>query len=166
MEYECLKRKTTERGWKLDHLLPRKQLSSDFQTGHMTGTVDELDFSGLTISEGPEVQLQFHSGSDTVSVPKSQGIAEDIGSCSTKNSKSAYLPFPVLFAAISNRISLSKMNLITRLYEAFRSKKMNRDEFVLKLRVVAGDELLKSAIINLQNQNCSVTAEGCSGSAP
>lgn len=141
------------------------KISSDAE-GNMGGTRNKLDISGLTTCQGPEVQLQFNSGSpDMVSVPKSQGIAKDIGSRSTKNPKSLWMPFPMLFAVISNRISPSKMNLVTSNYELFRSKKINRDDFVKRLRAIAGDALLRSAILNLQNQNCCVTAEGRSGSA-
>ncbi|KAL8107645.1 hypothetical protein AgCh_024163 [Apium graveolens] len=134
------------------------KISSDAE-GHMGGNRNKLDLSGLTTCQGPEVQLQFNSGSrDTVSDPKSQGIAKDIGSNSTKKPKSTWMPFPMLFKAISNRISPSNMNLVSSNYELFRSKKINRDDFVKRLRVIAGDALLRSAILNLQNQVNAINA--------
>ncbi|KAK1368259.1 putative RCD one 1 [Heracleum sosnowskyi] len=140
------------------------KISSDAE-GHLGGTRNKLDISGLTTCQGRDVQLQFNSGSpDMVSVPKSQGMVKEIGSRSTKNPKSPWMPFPVLFGAISNRISPSKMNQVTSNYELFRSKKINRDDFVKRLRVIAGDALLRSTIINLQNQDCCVTADGRLGS--
>ncbi|XP_017227461.1 oligopeptide transporter 2 isoform X3 [Daucus carota subsp. sativus] len=55
----------------------------------------------------------------------------------------------MLFAAISNKVPSSKMNLVSNNYELFRSV-MN---FVRRLRAIVGDALLRSAILNLQNED-------------
>lgn len=63
--------------------------------------------------------IVYENGFFQVSVPKSQGIAKDIVSRS-KYPTSPWMPFPMLFAAISKRISPSKMNQISSNYELFR----------------------------------------------
>ncbi|KAK4420328.1 Inactive poly [ADP-ribose] polymerase RCD1 [Sesamum alatum] len=64
--------------------------------------------------------------------------------------KSPWMPFPMLFAAISNSITSQSMDLVKTNYALFRNKKLSRDEFVKKLRLIVGDNLLKSAITSLQ----------------
>ena len=64
--------------------------------------------------------------------------------------KSPWMPFPLLFAAISNEVPAEKMNLVTSNFELFKSKKISRDEFVRQLRLIVGDTLLRSTITNLQ----------------
>nr|GEV67043.1 inactive poly [ADP-ribose] polymerase RCD1-like isoform X1 [Tanacetum cinerariifolium] len=44
------------------------------------------------------------------------------------------------------------MRLIHVFYESFTAKKMNRDEFIRKLRSVVGDQILRSAIYVLQTK--------------
>uniref|UniRef100_A0A1S4CJF0 Inactive poly [ADP-ribose] polymerase RCD1 isoform X1 n=1 Tax=Nicotiana tabacum TaxID=4097 RepID=A0A1S4CJF0_TOBAC len=64
--------------------------------------------------------------------------------------KSPWMPFPLLFAAISNEVPAEKMNLVTSNFELFKSKKISRDEFVRQLRLIVGDTLLRSTITSLQ----------------
>ncbi|XP_017234721.1 inactive poly [ADP-ribose] polymerase RCD1 [Daucus carota subsp. sativus] len=129
------------------------KVSSD-AGGHSSANENKVNTSGVTTSgQGAEVQGQLNSGSaDMVQVPKSQGVAENLGSSSTKNPKSAWMPFPLLFEAISHKTSPSNMNLVSSNYELFRSKKISRDEFVKRLRLIVGDGLLRSSILNLQSK--------------
>ncbi|KAM6547330.1 hypothetical protein CsatB_019006 [Cannabis sativa] len=60
------------------------------------------------------------------------------------------MPFPMLFTAISKEVLPKDMNLINKHYELFRAKKIDRDEFVKKLRLIVGDNLLRSTITKLQ----------------
>ncbi|OIT02517.1 PREDICTED: inactive poly [ADP-ribose] polymerase RCD1-like [Nicotiana attenuata] len=64
--------------------------------------------------------------------------------------KSPWMPFPLLFAAISNEVPAEKMNLVTSNFELLKSKKISRDEFVRQLRLIVGDTLLRSTITSLQ----------------
>ncbi|CAN4077277.1 unnamed protein product [Withania somnifera] len=64
--------------------------------------------------------------------------------------KSPWMPFPMLFAAISKKVHQEDMNLVCSNYELFKGKKINRDEFVRKLRLIVGDGLLRSTITGLQ----------------
>ncbi|KAG8374579.1 hypothetical protein BUALT_Bualt10G0010100 [Buddleja alternifolia] len=69
--------------------------------------------------------------------------------------KSPWMPFPMLFAAISDKIPAQNMNLVNNNYELFKNKKISRDAFVKKLRMIVGDALLKSAITSLQGKMSS-----------
>ncbi|WOG90059.1 hypothetical protein DCAR_0209300 [Daucus carota subsp. sativus] len=107
---------------------------------------------GFKVSSDAGVQSPFVQSSDECSFSDSQGVAENLGSSSTKNPKSAWMPFPLLFEAISHKTSPSNMNLVSSNYELFRSKKISRDEFVKRLRLIVGDGLLRSSILNLQSK--------------
>ncbi|PIN09058.1 hypothetical protein CDL12_18359 [Handroanthus impetiginosus] len=93
-----------------------------------------------TCYEGPEAQGQ--SSLTELQVPGKTFQA--------KTPKSPWMPFPMLFAAISNKVTSQNMDLVKSNYDLFRNKKMSRDEFVKKLRLIVGDNLLKSAITSLQ----------------
>ncbi|KAK4787483.1 hypothetical protein SAY86_011316 [Trapa natans] len=80
----------------------------------------------------------------------SQRRAPTTGSSAPKVPRSPWMPFPMLFDAISDKICTEDMNMINSSYNLFRDKKMTRDEFVKKLRVIVGDDLLRSTITALQ----------------
>ncbi|CAA7026634.1 unnamed protein product [Microthlaspi erraticum] len=109
--------------------------------------VAKNDNSGVTL-EGPKdlppPQLESNGTGGS-------GSANSVGS-STTRPKSPWMPFPTLFAAISQKIAEKDMSLINADYQQLREKKMNRAEFVSKLRVIVGDDLLRSTITALQNQ--------------
>ncbi|GMQ04257.1 hypothetical protein CsSME_00049731 [Camellia sinensis var. sinensis] len=76
------------------------------------------------------------------------------------------MPLPMLFAAISNKVPVNDMELIETNYELFRSKKISRDDFITKLRLIVGDTLLRSTITNLQSKEknkilCGNDAKQC-----
>ncbi|KAM4085200.1 hypothetical protein ACJW30_10G008800 [Castanea mollissima] len=83
---------------------------------------------------------------------RSEGKAASLGSSNAKAPKSPWMPFPMLFAAISKKVSSGVMDKINEHYELFRTKKIGRDEFIKKLRLIVGDALLRSTITNLQCQ--------------
>ncbi|XP_061352066.1 inactive poly [ADP-ribose] polymerase RCD1-like [Gastrolobium bilobum] len=78
------------------------------------------------------------------------GIATGVVASLPKAPKSPWMPFPMLFAAIANEVPPNDMELINMHYQQFRSKKMARDDFVKKLRLIVGDSLLRETITNLQ----------------
>nr|KJB49635.1 hypothetical protein B456_008G130400 [Gossypium raimondii] len=59
------------------------------------------------------------------------------------------MPFLMLFVAISNKIPRMDMDQVANHYELFKAKKITRDDFVKKLRLIAGDNLLRSTITSL-----------------
>ncbi|KAK4744632.1 hypothetical protein SAY87_010944 [Trapa incisa] len=79
----------------------------------------------------------------------SQRRAPITGSSAQKVPRSPWMPFPMLFDAISDKICTEDMSMINSIYSLFRGKKMTRDEFVKKLRVIVGDDLLRSTITAL-----------------
>ncbi|GMJ00234.1 RADICAL-INDUCED CELL DEATH1, ARABIDOPSIS THALIANA P8 (INTERACTING PROTEIN), REDOX IMBALANCED 1 [Hibiscus trionum] len=83
----------------------------------------------------------------------SQENDPSLGSSTSKTTpKSPWMPFPMLFAAISNKIPCTDMEQVTNHYELFRAKKVTRDDFVKKLRLIVGDSLLRSTITALQSK--------------
>ncbi|KAK6934951.1 RST domain [Dillenia turbinata] len=72
------------------------------------------------------------------------------GSSASRTPKSPWMPFPMLFEAISAKVPLKDMKLVNIHYELFRGKKISRDDFVKKLRLIVGDALLRSTITDLQ----------------
>ncbi|XP_058080117.1 probable inactive poly [ADP-ribose] polymerase SRO2 [Magnolia sinica] len=65
---------------------------------------------------------------------------------------SAWMPFPMLFAAIQNSLSPSAKDSLDAHYNDFKSKKITREELVKKLRFIAGDMLLISTLKRLKVQ--------------
>ncbi|XVE57385.1 hypothetical protein DITRI_Ditri04bG0087000 [Diplodiscus trichospermus] len=80
----------------------------------------------------------------------SQGNDPSLGSSTSKTPKSPWMPFSMLFAAISTKIPRLDMDQVINHYELFRAKKISRDDFVKKLRLIVGDDLLRSTITSLQ----------------
>ncbi|KAK3026693.1 hypothetical protein RJ639_041540 [Escallonia herrerae] len=133
------------------------KVSSD-AGGYVFGSESKLDVSGVTnCLEGPQVQLYLNCAqadlgnvSHQVPVQKSQEKVLSAGSSSARTPKSPWMPFPMLFAAISDKVSSKDMNLVKTTYDIFRRKKISREDFVRKLRLIVGDQLLRSVITSLQ----------------
>ncbi|KAF8101721.1 hypothetical protein N665_0201s0045 [Sinapis alba] len=64
---------------------------------------------------------------------------------------SVLMPFPLLFNAISSKVAQEDMDLISADYQQLREKKISREEFSRKLRVIVeDDDLLRTTITALQ----------------
>ncbi|KAM0934107.1 putative poly(ADP-ribose) polymerase, catalytic domain, RST domain-containing protein [Dioscorea sansibarensis] len=68
----------------------------------------------------------------------------------TKTPTSPWMPFSMLFAAISTKVPSQDMDLISTQYEQFKRRKITRMDLVKKLRQIIGDKLLISTITRLQ----------------
>ncbi|KAK7855483.1 inactive poly [adp-ribose] polymerase rcd1 [Quercus suber] len=143
------------------HIYPEFVVSfkiSSKTEGHLIGSETKLDISGVTSCQVRKHQQLESSAVDlSVSQPvsdsgRSEGKAPSLGSSNTRAPKSPWMPFPMLFAAISEKVSSGVMEKINEHYELFRTKKIGRDEFIKKLRLIVGDALLRSTITNLQCQ--------------
>ncbi|KAL3497901.1 hypothetical protein ACH5RR_040633 [Cinchona calisaya] len=126
------------------------------------GEENRLDLSGVT-SQEPQGQLQLDQtsvqlGRECPLSRNSQKEAAGIGLSISKAPKSPWMRFAVLFEAISDKISTESMNLLHTYYELFRQKKISRDDFIIKLRLIAGDQLLKTTITSLQGKPPSSSA--------
>ncbi|PON85403.1 Poly(ADP-ribose) polymerase [Trema orientale] len=141
--------------------------------GHLVESEGKLDFSGVTSSSSrPLDRLQMvppaiNMGSDKQPISDSgrphgsecqlvldsgkyHGHAASLGSSTSKVPKSPWMPFPMLFEAVSSEVPPKDMELVNKHYELFRAKKITRDDFVKKLRLIVGDTLLRSTITKLQ----------------
>lgn len=132
------------------HIYPEYVVSFKFDAeGTMTQSEKTKNVSGVsTCYEGSPYQVTMP---DTISLQNQQGNVPKIP-------KSPWMSFPALFAAISEKVAPEKMKIIHSNYELFKSKKINRDELVKKLRLSVGDAILRSTIMSLQckmapNQN-------------
>ncbi|KAK9274904.1 hypothetical protein L1049_022158 [Liquidambar formosana] len=133
------------------------KVSSD-REGFVVGNESKCEISGVTTCRGPLGQSQLDSspvalGSDCQPITDfegSQGKAATLGSSTSRTPKSPWMPFPMLFKAISKKISSQDMEQVLSGYELFRSKKITRDDFVKRLRLIVGDTLLRSTITKLQ----------------
>ncbi|KAF5477820.1 hypothetical protein F2P56_004433 [Juglans regia] len=143
------------------HIYPefvvRFKISSKAE-GPLVGNETKHDVSGITTSfQIPQGQRLESSPVDIESISqpisdsgRSEGKAASLGSSSTRAPKSAWMPFPMLFDAISNKVSPKAMEEINMHYRLFRAKNIERDEFIRRLRLTVGDTLLRSTITNLQ----------------
>ncbi|XP_010245245.1 PREDICTED: inactive poly [ADP-ribose] polymerase RCD1-like isoform X2 [Nelumbo nucifera] len=129
--------------------------------GHAVGNErqSKYDVSGETNSTCCQVQMQIGSSplnsavyhnSFGDSVKRSQDKAPVFDSSISKTPKSPWMPFPMLFDAISNKVPANDMLLVNKHYDLFRHKMINRDDFVKKLRLIVGDTVLRSTITSLQ----------------
>ncbi|MCD7465004.1 hypothetical protein HAX54_000357 [Datura stramonium] len=115
------------------------KLSPDAE-GYLVGNKSLIDVSAVSSCQGPVDQ-----GSDCCQ--NSLGLTSKKAA---RTPKSPWMPFPMLFAAISNKVREEDMNLVSSNYDLFKGKKINRDEFVRRLRLIVGDTLLRSTITSLQ----------------
>lgn len=126
------------------HIFPEYVVSFKFSPGaegYLVGNKSP-NVSAVSSCQGPVDQ-----GSDCHQ--NSLGLASKKAA---RTPKSPWMPFPMLFAAISKKVRQEDMNLVCSNYELFKGKKINRDEFVRKLRLIVGDTLLRSTITSLQGK--------------
>ncbi|KAJ0259756.1 inactive poly [Hirschfeldia incana] len=85
------------------------------------------------------------------SSPNGLGSGNNSAGSSTRRPSSTLMPYPLLFNAISSKIAQKDMDLITAYYQQLREKKISREEFKKKLRMIVGDDdLLRTTITALQ----------------
>ncbi|KAA8525842.1 hypothetical protein F0562_007697 [Nyssa sinensis] len=141
------------------HIYPEYVVSFKMPPSALVGKESRFDMSGITTCQGPRGQLPLGSSSIELESNchpyqdvenRSQGRAPTVGSSTSKTPKSPWMPFASLFEAISNKVAPRDMKLVNIHYDLFRSKKLSRDDFIKKLRVIVGDQLLRSTITSLQ----------------
>ncbi|XP_006650923.1 probable inactive poly [ADP-ribose] polymerase SRO1 [Oryza brachyantha] len=71
---------------------------------------------------------------------------------SPRSPSSPWMPFSMLFAAISAKVPHSDMDLVHRYYEEFKRRKISRADLVKQLRQIVGDKLLVSTVVRLQQK--------------
>ncbi|KAI7729033.1 hypothetical protein M8C21_021856 [Ambrosia artemisiifolia] len=147
------------------HILPECVVS--FKTsltikGTPVGEESRPHTSRLTITHDPHGPLNQDSSSsheagkndpqvEVINLPSHEKVPS-VGSSTPKEPKSPWMPFCMLFEAISPKVAPNDMRVLHIFYEAFRAKKINRDEFIRKLRSLVGDQILRSTISVLQTK--------------
>ncbi|KAJ8555175.1 hypothetical protein K7X08_012671 [Anisodus acutangulus] len=155
------------------HIYPEYVVSFRMSSGAAGAPIKEegrLDVSGVT-SQGYEEQLDLNKlpielgNCQQYQFVSNQQQSHDVGMSRNKAApKSPWMPFSMLFGAISANVSPKDMKLVHAHYDLFRSKKISRNDFIKKLRLIVGDQLLKSTVTNLQ---CKVPSTSlCSSSVP
>uniref|UniRef100_A0A0D9ZG03 RST domain-containing protein n=1 Tax=Oryza glumipatula TaxID=40148 RepID=A0A0D9ZG03_9ORYZ len=71
---------------------------------------------------------------------------------SPRSPSSPWMPFSMLFAAISAKVPRSDMDLVHKYYEEFKRRKISRPDLVKQLRQIVGDKLLVSTVVRLQQK--------------
>ncbi|XP_030533629.1 inactive poly [ADP-ribose] polymerase RCD1-like isoform X2 [Rhodamnia argentea] len=131
------------------HIFPEFVVSFKIQAsagGHLAGKNCRNELSETAVSKGPVDQATLHHS------PVEPGKDDTLVSSSAKNPKSPWMPFPLLFDAISKEVAAKDMNAINANYELFRTKRISRIDFIKRLRSIVGDELLRSSIMSLQGK--------------
>uniref|UniRef100_A0ACD5U3H5 Uncharacterized protein n=1 Tax=Avena sativa TaxID=4498 RepID=A0ACD5U3H5_AVESA len=75
-----------------------------------------------------------------------------LGDSMAKAPSTPWMPFSMLFAAISTKLPRESMDMINNCYEEFKTKKISRVDLVKRLRHIVGDRMLISTIIRLQDK--------------
>ncbi|XP_047094065.1 probable inactive poly [ADP-ribose] polymerase SRO1 [Lolium rigidum] len=75
-----------------------------------------------------------------------------LGGSMAKAPSTPWMPFSMLFAAISTKVPRENMDMINNCYEEFKTKKISRVDLVKRLRHIVGDRMLVSTIIRLQDK--------------
>ncbi|CAO2817876.1 unnamed protein product [Amaranthus hypochondriacus] len=91
-------------------------------------------------------------GNDHQSNVTSDGSKERCASLSSTAPSlptSPWMPFPLLFEAISKQIPQSSLKLLLAHYDLLKERKICRDDFIKELRLIVGDALLKSTLKQL-----------------
>ncbi|XP_027915380.1 inactive poly [ADP-ribose] polymerase RCD1-like [Vigna unguiculata] len=122
------------------------KLSFDAE-GLSCGSERKNDVSGvMTACHGPQGLLP--------------SCAEVKGTAPSRGPTSPWMSFPLLFAAIRNKVPPNDMERVKKHYEQFRSKQISRNDFVKMLRLIVGDALLKLAMAEHQFNIPSYVKEG------
>ncbi|KAK1261832.1 Inactive poly [ADP-ribose] polymerase RCD1 [Acorus gramineus] len=85
-------------------------------------------------------------------VKHSQERAHGLSLQTARTPTSPWLPFPVLFEAVSSKIPPKDMDLVNNHYDEFKRKEISRDDLIRKLRCIVGDKLLRSTLESLQRK--------------
>ncbi|KAI3900231.1 hypothetical protein MKW92_004133 [Papaver armeniacum] len=118
-------------------------------------TNSRVDGSGVTNSASYQHQVQHSSPVNSVvdihhRVHQIPSKLPTVGLTAPKVPNSPWMPFPMLFAAVKDKVLPKDMDSIDLFYDQFKKKMISRDELVQKLRWIVGDPLLRSTIISLQ----------------
>ncbi|GAU23332.1 hypothetical protein TSUD_237860, partial [Trifolium subterraneum] len=128
------------------HIYPEFVVSfkvSSNSEGLLPGSENKKNILGVnSASQGPKILSR--SESSTVD----SGTATSLPKAPT----SPWMSFPMLFAAIRDKVPAKDMEVINMHYLNFKSKKMSRDDLVKKLKGIVGDALLRDTLTGFQRK--------------
>ncbi|KAJ0427876.1 putative WWE domain, poly(ADP-ribose) polymerase, catalytic domain, RST domain-containing protein [Helianthus annuus] len=132
------------------HIYPEYAVSFKISLSAEDG--NRVNLSSRVTTEDAQGPSQIDSSSSSsklgnISVEK----VPSVGSSASRAPKSPWMPFSKLFEAISDKVSPDDMKLVHILYESLKGKKTSREEFIRKLRLIVGDQILRSTISSLQS---------------
>ncbi|KAD5317346.1 hypothetical protein E3N88_17292 [Mikania micrantha] len=130
------------------HIYPEYAVS--FKLSQIAGEGSRVDLPTRMTTQDPQGLVQVDpspSKPGHMSVEK----VSTVGLSTSKAPKSPWMPFSMLFEAISNKVAPDDMKLVHILYESLKGKKTSREEFIRKLRSIVGDQTLRSTILGLQS---------------
>ncbi|KAL0905073.1 hypothetical protein M5K25_027249 [Dendrobium thyrsiflorum] len=106
-----------------------------------------------TITDGTSPVPPSKVGNDNPALKSANhvhGISDSFGR--DPKPTSPWMPFSMLFAAISTKVSSQDMDLVNKHYEEFKKRQISRLDLVKRLRHIIGDKLLISTIMRLQHK--------------
>ncbi|KAK9072871.1 hypothetical protein SSX86_009306 [Deinandra increscens subsp. villosa] len=146
------------------HIFPECVVSfkmSSTVKGNLVGEESRPHMSRVTTTHDPHGPLDQDSPSDQIgkngpgfevmNLPYLEKLP-NVGSSTPKEPESPRMPLSMLFEAISAKVAPNDMKSLRIFYESFRAKKINREEFIRKLRSLVGDQILRSAMSVLQSK--------------
>ncbi|KAL8216761.1 hypothetical protein R6Q57_023598 [Mikania cordata] len=138
------------------HIFPECVVSykiSPIIKGNPVGEESRPDMSRVTTTHDPNGPVNQDPSLNKMGInsPQLEKVSS-VGSSTPKEPKSPWMPFSMLFEAVSTKVAPDDMKLVHIFYQSFRDKKISREEFIKKLRSVVGDQILRSIISGLQNK--------------
>ncbi|XP_057444024.1 inactive poly [ADP-ribose] polymerase RCD1-like [Lotus japonicus] len=124
------------------------KVSGDLE-GHFCGNVGE---NNVYRANSFGVNSSSHGSGGLLQSPSivDNGIASNGIVSIQKIPKSSWLPFSMLIAAITDKVTPSDISLINAHYEFYKAQLISRGDFVKELRLIVGDPLLRATIESFQ----------------
>ncbi|KAK9144265.1 hypothetical protein Sjap_004168 [Stephania japonica] len=146
------------------HIYPEFFVSfrmSSSKKGRLVASESKFDVSGVTNCTPCQGKLQLGTspansvGGDQalpncIDMSRKEYLNADLAS--KKTPKSPWMSFPSLFAAIVDKVPNERMRLLYFYHHKYRERQITRDFLVEQLRMVVGDELLRSTLLGLKGK--------------
>ncbi|CAD5196612.1 unnamed protein product [Musa acuminata subsp. malaccensis] len=116
----------------------------------LLGKESTCNVSALTNSNSPHSLLQDKTFQPNLGCTNQSQVP--VSRAAPRIPTSPWMPFSMLFAAISTKVSTEDMDLVHTHYNDFKKRKINRIDLIKKLRQIIGDKLLVSTIMRLQHK--------------
>ncbi|KAL9227150.1 hypothetical protein vseg_002878 [Gypsophila vaccaria] len=116
-------------------------------------------FKAKAVNESPSNTSEVRAAVDVVSdrqsnvtCDRSKERTPSLNSTAIKVPQSPWMPFPVLFAVFAKHVPSSDMKLVREHYEQLQNKVISRQDFVKNMRLIVGDTIVRTAIMELNSK--------------